>query len=120
MKTLAEIYCTEHRCAAARFDRRLFWRCLHRSALPIAPLALWLWPDRFQPDWELIRSAARCSSLRELDEEIRDFTTNSANQHWWRRVARLRLSTRRVRQVARLHLPASDRSPLRPSGVTTS
>ena len=118
MKTFVEIYCAEQRCAPRTFAWRVFWRCLHRCALPIAPLALVLFPHHFAPDWELLRAAARCASLRQLDEEIRDFVADSANRSWWRRVARVRLSTQRVRRLARRYLPAPTRPPVVAGGAT--
>lgn len=119
MKTFAEIYCAAHRCSPRAFTWFAFWRCLHLCALPIAPLALWFFPQHFAADWELIRAAARCSSLRQLDEEIRDFVADSSNRSWWRRVARLRLSTQRVRRLARLYLPSAIRPPPVSDGVIT-
>lgn len=111
VKTFAETYCAGHRCAPRTFTWQAFWRCLHPCAVPVAPLALWLFPQHFETDWELIRRAARCSSLRQVDEEIRDFVADPANRSWWRRVARIRLSTQRVRRLARCYLPAGIRPP---------
>ena len=101
MKTFAEIYCAEHHCDLGAFEWRVFWLSLHRRALAITPLLLCLAPNYFASDWAVIRAAGRCYSLRQVEEEIRDFALDSANRGWWRREARVRLSSQRFRRLAR-------------------
>ena len=42
MRTFAELFCQQHHIPAARFALTLFWLCLHRRALIIAPILLLL------------------------------------------------------------------------------
>jgi hypothetical protein len=120
VKTFAELFSAAQRCSADSFEERVFWRCLHRRALPAAPIVRWLSPGYFAPDWEFVRASAHCSTLRQIDEEIRDFTLDSANHQWWRRVARFRISTRRLRRLARLHLQPKVAPHANPAGPLPS
>lgn len=71
----------------------------------LAPFISLLAPEYFAADRELIARAACARTLRELNEEIRDYADDSRNHGWWRGRAHVRLSTHRLRAVARGHLP---------------
>lgn len=98
--TLAERVSDGRGTTAADFSRAWFWACLHRRGLPLVPLCALLGTDFFAPDRELIGRVARVRTLRELEEEIRDFRVDARNQTWWRKTARVRVSTRRLRRLA--------------------
>jgi hypothetical protein len=96
---------------AADFTRAWFWACLHRRGLVLVPLCALLGRDFFAPDRELLDRVARVRTLRELDEEIRDFRADARNQTLWRKVAGVRVSTRRLRRLARPLLAPPARHP---------
>ena len=100
MTTFQERYCAARQCSPEDFARALFWQCLHRHALPIALLRR----EFFAADWELVVQAGRARNLRELNEEIREFVHDGRNRIWWRGRAHFRLSTHRLRNVARQYL----------------
>lgn len=102
--TFQENYCASRGCAGEEFTSHLFWRCLHRHALPLAPLVAVLQPDFFAADRELIMLAGRARTMQELNEEIRDFMHDTRNNRWWRMRAQVRVSTQRLRRVARHYL----------------
>ena len=70
-----------------------------------APFLLAVRPSFFVPDRELIGEAGRTVSLRQLDEEIRDFAMDYRNRNWWRKSIRWRISTHRLRRLAARYLP---------------
>ena len=105
MSTLNEQYVATHGEPGAGVGRHLFRACLHRRALMLAPLIAFCDSDYFAPDRELLERAAQVRSLRELDEEIADFRNDARNQTWWRKYGRVRVSTRRLRRLARRLLP---------------
>lgn len=111
MNTFAQKYCRACNCEPKDFARRLFWRCLHRHALPVAPLLLLFKPRYFDADRELIAEVGRAERMTQVWEEIRDYFLNPRHTGWLRRRAHIRLSARRLIQVARAHLPASSRPP---------
>lgn len=112
MKTFRELYCAACNCRDEEFSRRVFWRCLHRHAVPVAPALQLVRPDYFSPDRELIEQAGRARTMRELRDEIHDFVIDSRNHAWWRRRAHVRMSTHRLSALARVFL-AADPSPVR-------
>lgn len=112
MKTFRELYCAACRCRDEEFSRRLFWRCLHRHAVPLAPALLVARPEFFDADRAFIEQAGRARSMRELREEIHDFVIDSRNRSWWRRRAHVRVSAHRLSALARIFL-ASNSTPVR-------
>lgn len=67
--------------------------------------------DYFAPDRDLILNASRARSMRELDEDIRDYMQDSRNHRWWRMRAHVRLSTQRLRGLARRYFAEEDAGP---------
>lgn len=80
----------------------------------LAPLISFFHPEYFAVDRELIARAACACTLRELNEEIYDYAHDSRNHGWWRGRAHFRLSTHRLRALARVHLPTMPRGASRP------
>src|SRR5262245_48935803 len=110
-KTLSEAFCDRHGCTAADFRRRFFWRTLHRHALPLAPLLRL--GGYFAVDEDLIAGCGSARSMRDLQEEIQAHRHHPLNRGWLRRQLALRISTHRLRRLARSYLPgASLASPL--------
>jgi hypothetical protein len=115
VNTFKQSYCATCGCAEADFERRLFWHCLRRRAQVLAILAPWVRPDFFAVDHELCQVAGQLRSAGQLESEIRDYVTDHRNLGWWRRRAKFRLSTRRLRHLAREHLSVGSEQPLLPS-----
>jgi hypothetical protein len=99
MRTFAELYCAQHRCAARWFNALVFWRTLPWHARPIAPLLLL--SDHFEPDRQLIATCAQATRLDQVTEEIRDHPFHPRNGSWLRKHARVRISRRRLLAIAR-------------------
>ena len=104
VNTFRENYCAANGCSGEEFTSRVFWRCLHRHALVVAPLVAAFQADYFEADREFIVQAGRARTMKELNEEIRDFMHDARNLRWWRTRAQVRVSTQRLRRVARRHL----------------
>lgn len=100
-RTLQERICAARRWRAEELGQRLFWHCLHRRAVLLAPVVRLFDAEYFAPDRELLARAAGTRSLRQLREEIRDFTTDPRNERWLRQHGRVRVSTRRLQRLAR-------------------
>ncbi len=104
-------FCTARGCGSEEFASEIFWRCRHRHAVALAPVVMVLQPDYFSPDRDLIAHLGRVWTMRELDAELRDFMHDARNQPWWRMRGRVRLSTQRLRRIARPHLAAAPAAP---------
>lgn len=102
MPTFAEAYCTCTGCPPDKFSQRIFWRTLHWHALPLAPFLLL--GDYFESDRGLIAACGRASRMHEVFDEVRDFPYHPQNSSWLHRHANLRVSTRRLRDLAAHYL----------------
>jgi hypothetical protein len=119
MKTFEERYCEATGCTAAEFPRQIFWKCLHRHALPVAPVILLLNAEYFSLDRELIAEVRKAQKMNEVWEEVRQYFVSPRHEGVLRRKANIRLSARRLINLARDHLPASG-APPSVSSVTRS
>lgn len=95
--TLAERYSAHSRCAPGVVQREIFWRTLHRHALPLAPL---LGARYFESDRRLIDACARATSLEQVRDEIHMHPIHAYYGRWLHRHARIRISTLRLRRLA--------------------
>lgn len=105
VNTFRERYCFACDCRSDHFGREIFRRCLHPHAWLAVPALMLLQPEFFAADRELIARVACARILGDINEEIRDYAHDLRNCNWWRGQAQLRLSTRRLRALARAHLP---------------
>jgi hypothetical protein len=103
-KTLKELHCAWCGWPEPAFERRVFWTCLPWHARLLAPVVGLVWRDFFLVDHELIRSCGSARSMGQLNEELADYVVDRRNRGWWRRRARVRVSTQRLRRLARSHL----------------
>lgn len=100
-RTLRETFCQHHKCAPADFERKVFWRCLYRHAVPLASVLRALDPAFFEEDATMIRQVGFATDLREVDASLKDYHyVNHARRHWLRTGLRIRVSGRRVRHLA--------------------
>jgi hypothetical protein len=111
MKTFEELFCEVNKCTPAEFPRRLFWKCLYRHALPVAPVLMVLSPKYFAPDKQLIADVRRAEKMNQVWEEVRQYFADSTHRHWLRRRGNVRISARRLINLAREYLPASGSPP---------
>lgn len=99
--TFKTAYCTAHACPPEHFGRRVFRAVLHRRVLPASVALRMLNPDFFQADFDLIRAAGEATNAHQLEEYLQEYRLDSCHLHWARRRAFLRVSTRRLRRLAR-------------------
>jgi hypothetical protein len=111
LSTFEEIYCEANKCAPAEFSRRIFWECLHRHALPLAPFLLVLKRRYFDADQQLIADVRRAERMDQVWEAVREFFVDPRHAGWLRRKAEVRLSGRRLIRLARMYLPVTGSSP---------
>jgi len=111
MDTFQDRYCAAHRCTAAQFQRRVFWRCLHRRAYPLAPLILWLNQSYFAPDLEFIDQVGRCTEMDKVWAQTRLYFTSPLHKRWLRRRGDVRISAHKVIKQAAEFLPPGTSRP---------
>jgi hypothetical protein len=111
-KTLEELYCAAHKITPERFRKRAFWGCLHKRTILLVPAILVLDRGFFAPDRELISSVARSTTMKQVDDELRDFFADPQNLRWLRRHAKVRVSSRRILRFASAYLGPGDAPPV--------
>lgn len=99
MPTFAELFCERYRVHPDRFNRAVFWRCLHRRAWLVAPFLRVLSPNYFAADYDLIRDIGRLTRAGALGDDLADFYSHPRNIGFARRRLKFRLSIRRVTKL---------------------
>jgi hypothetical protein len=85
------------RCPTETFERKVFWRCLHRRSLPLSWLLFRLKPAFFKHDLACIHQLGLTRSPAEFDAEVDWFIATVRQEHGdLASLLRLRLSGRRL------------------------
>jgi hypothetical protein len=113
MKTFEEVFCEKHRCDPERFRRKVFWQTLPPPAVLVAPFLGGLNARFFAADRELLSGVSRAVNMSQVREEIRDYFLDSQNRGWLHNVANIRVSTHRLKRLAKRYLPEPESSPSR-------
>jgi hypothetical protein len=115
MKTFEELFCEANKCTPAEYPRKVFWKCIYRHAIPIAPLIFLFNSSHFDADRELITHVRGAQKMNQVWEEVRDYFINPKHSGWLRRRANIRISARRLIGLTREYLPSSGSPPPPPS-----
>ena len=99
MRTFEELFCEHYHVAPADFARAMFWRCLHRRALPLVPFILLLNRQYFMADHDLVVSIGRLTNTGDLCDELEEFHCHPLNQGFVRTRLKVRLSGARLCHV---------------------
>jgi hypothetical protein len=105
-ETLETLFCRTHGCTQTEFERKIFWDCLHRHAVPVAPFILAVNRKFFLADRELIASAGAATSMSDVLRHAEEFLWHPNNKGWLRRQANIRVSGRRLIKLAMGYLMA--------------
>ena len=83
------------------FNRRVFWKCLYRHALPLAAFLFWTNREFFRPDLELIQSLSSTTTFSEVKAEASFVRHDQRMQDGFLRgTLRIRISGRRLANLA--------------------
>lgn len=105
--TFEEAFVLTHHCDVRSFRRRVFWSCIPGPAVPAMAMLHFIYPGYCRADFNLITGVAEAQSVDEIRRELRYYFAEPANRRWSRRVAKVRLSARRMIRLARNYLPES-------------
>jgi len=100
-KTFREAFCERFNCPAEEFERRVFWRCLHRRSLPLAWLVYVLRRQYFALDFQTIRQLAVSRSPQEFRGELESFRYEYQMRGGVLRDLRVRISGKRLISLLR-------------------
>ena len=88
--------------AAEHFERKLFYKCLFRHALPFAWVLERLSPNFFREDFEMLRDVATARNTDEVICELnRFYGRNARDKSFLRPLFYLRISGKRVLRIYR-------------------
>jgi hypothetical protein len=97
-ETFLDAYCRLNGCAEGAFLRRIFWQAIYPHARLVA-LVCGRGAEYFEVDRALITYCGRLTSLRQIDQELKEFAS-LRNRGFLRRQCRIRVSGRRLRRLA--------------------
>ena len=103
--TFRDLYCEFYDVTPVRFEADFLRRALFPRARRLRWLAEQLAPNHFSADQQFVRRLAYARSMTDVAREIDDFLYHPSNREWWRRRFGLRISTRRVLEIAELLRP---------------
>ncbi len=110
MSNLRVAFCGARGCTDGDFPRIMLRQSLHRRALVLRSLIELFDPEYFALDRDLIQQVGAANSMQEVDNELRDFMLDTRNHRWIRMRLRLRVSTTRLRRIARRHLRPQEKA----------
>jgi hypothetical protein len=98
-------FCKRFGCAPEAFERKLFWQCIPPRRRVLARLVNLLSPDYFHRDYDFIRRIGQASRLPEVAAQAGAIPSDCwLTRGFLRRSFQLRISSRRLMQVAKLTL----------------
>jgi hypothetical protein len=100
--TFQDRFCSRHRIPRDQFNDLLFRKGLFLHARLLAPIATRLWPNFFAEDLQFIQEIANVTCPDIVHFEINRFHgRNVREKRWMRRVARIRMSGRKLQKINR-------------------
>lgn len=103
--TFAECFCAKYNVPREKYARAVFNRVLYRRTHLFKWLLLYLQPQFFAADFDLIYGVENMRRMKEFSAEVDRFNEHMANHGSLRRVFGFRVSTTRLRMLMRETLP---------------
>jgi hypothetical protein len=100
-KSFRTLFCAARGCGEADYARRVFRECLYPWAAPCVWLCGGYRGGFFAPDRELIEAVGNLTRAAGFDDECAEYFVHPHNHGWLRRVARVRISTRKLHHLVR-------------------
>lgn len=110
-RTFAELYCEQHGLSIDAYARTVLRKTLYWHARPLAPLINFVSSEYFAPDRDFVEDVGRLRHYHEFIGCGLDFSHHPENRGFLRSVLRLRVSTEKMRVLAKSLLRAKEASP---------
>lgn len=104
-KTFRHVFCAFHGIAVERFAHEMFDRAVFRRVRWLRPLISLFNKHFFAVDLQFVRSIGKVTTIEELNAELDEFLYHPRNRRWARHSLKLRLSTRRILDIAEPLMP---------------
>jgi len=100
-RTFAELYCEKHGISIDDYARSVLRKTLYLQARPLAPLINLVHSDYFAPDRDFVEDVGRLRHYHDFIGCGLDFSHHPENRGFMRNVLRLRVSTEKMRVLAK-------------------
>jgi hypothetical protein len=101
-RSFKSLFCEAYDCPAQEFEQRLFRRCVHRPALPLALIISRLRPEFFREDLGFLREVGAATTRSEVVGELnRFYGRNVRDRNWVRTTLGIRVSGKHVLEIYR-------------------
>jgi hypothetical protein len=111
MKTFREACCETFGTSFGAYEEEVLWRCFYPKAVLPGKLLRRINPRCFDPDLELVRQIAECTTVNEIRAEMGDFRYHRPLCGFLRKVLRVRLSGQRLVNLGARLLPEDNPGP---------
>ncbi|WP_052362238.1 hypothetical protein [Geminisphaera colitermitum] len=98
-KSFRELYCEQRGISERVFVKVVFKESLYVMARVLYPLIVWMEPDFFRVDIDLVASAGKLRSMRGYGMVMMRYNYLSPEDGFWRNLLRLRISRGRLREL---------------------
>lgn len=94
-------FCMKYVIPPERFDRAVFWRCVHERGSGIARVILFLYPGYFRRELQLIQQIGRYTEMSEVQGALQRYHKETQSDGGFiRRKLKVRLSGERLLRLA--------------------
>lgn len=101
LHNLKNSYCMKYVIPPERFDRALFWRCVHSNGSVIARVILFIYPGFFRRELRLIQEIGRYTEMGEVHAALQRYHKENQNGGGFlRQKLKVRLSGKSLIKVA--------------------
>ena len=99
-RSFRELYCQTYGCRREGFEKRVFWRSVHRESWLISSLIYFFYPVYFSTDFAVIQKLGNTTSPADFDREVIAYQRmTDLEVGTWRVRWRLRISGRLLIQI---------------------
>ena len=103
VKDFRGLFCEHFGCPPEAYEKKMFWRCLHRRSFPLTALVYLVNRDFFQKDFDTIRQLGITKSQGEFQKEVEDYYFNIRSYgNALQRIFRVRISGQKLVRLSRL------------------
>ena len=111
MNTFESCYCARHGCSPEAFARKVMLHSMPPPYRPLAAVIALVSPKVFAEDLRLVQYCGEATSMRRIRDEIAGHFSDAGYWSFWRRRLNFRMSTARLKEIARQHLEAGWSAP---------
>jgi hypothetical protein len=96
------LFCERFACSEQEYERKVFWKCVYRHALPLALVLRMADSTIFREDFDLMREVGHATCRKDVIGELnRFYGRNVRDRSWLRKLLLIRVSGKRLLKLQR-------------------